>query len=112
MGQTDEGTAVVTGQFAVGLSAIFGLTLIAGQLAPTYIRWLSGGTLEIVGTAGTQMGSAFTGIILNTISAGTGFQVRSGDPALGLNCASTIYFIATGATAVFSYIQHRSPDYY
>lgn len=110
MGQVDEGTAIVTGQFAVGLSAVIGLTLIAGQVAPTILRYLRGGTLEIVGTAGTMVGTGFS-MVPSNLSPGSGFQIQAGDPPLAVNCASTIYFISSGATSVFGYIQHRSADY-
>lgn len=108
--QVEEGMAIVAGQMAVGLSAVIGLTTIAGQCAPVFIRYMSGGTLEIVGTGGTQSGTGFTALI-PALTVGSGFQVRAGDPALMLNTAGTVYFISSGATAVFSWMQFRSADY-
>lgn len=108
--QTDHGNAIVCGQLNVGLSAVIGLTNIPGQCPPVLLRYLSGGTLEIVGTGGTQVGSGFTGI-LPSVAVGSGFQMRSGDPAISVNTDGTIFFISSGATSIVSFIQHRSADY-
>lgn len=105
-----EGKALVCGQLAVGLSAVIGLTMIPGQVSPLLLRYLNGGTLEIVGTAGTMVGTGFTSV-LPSLTPNTGFQVAAAGTVLTLNVANTIYFISSGATSVVSYVQHRSQDF-
>jgi hypothetical protein len=105
-----EGKALVTGVITVGLSSIFGLTSIPGQIAPTILRWLNGGTCEIVGTGGTMNGTGFT-MLLPALNVGSGFQLRSGDPSLSLNTSGNIYFLSSGATTQVSFIQHRTADF-
>ena len=118
MGHALEGTAVVTGTVAVGLSAIIGLTAIPGQVAPTYLRTYSlGGTLEIVGTVGTPQGTGFTGgppgftvgggFVISPSSAGMTIPLSY----LALNTRGTVWFAATGVTQLVQYIQHRTEDY-
>jgi hypothetical protein len=105
-----EGKALVAGVIAVGLSAVIGLTGIAGGIAPTILRYLSGGTCEIVGTGGTMVGTGFTGI-LPSVVAGSGYQIRAGDPPLYINASGNMYFISSGATSLISFIQHRTADF-
>src|SRR5438046_1778198 len=100
---TDEGRALVTGQLQVGLSAVIGLTGIAGMCAPLILRYLKGGTLEIVGSGGTQVGTGFTGLV-PALSVASGFQIQASDPPLALNISGTVYFIASGATCIVGYI--------
>lgn len=110
MAREADGKALVCGALQVGLSSIIGLTSIPGQLPYTVLRYLSGGTLEIVGIGGTQVGTGFTGLI-PPATVGSGFQLRAGDPPLYLDMSGTIYFLSSGATSIVSVIRHLSADY-
>lgn len=106
-----NGKALVAGQIAIGLSAVIGLTGIAGGIPPTIIDYMSGGTCEIVGIGGTAVGTGFTNLI-PPLTVNSGYQLNAGDTAaLYLQTTGTIYFISSGATSIIKFIQHRSADF-
>ncbi len=110
MGRDNEARSLVCGQLAVGLSAVIGLTFIAGQMAPTVLRFISGGTCQLVGVGGTQVGTGFTNLV-PALGPGQGYQFFSGDAALILQSSGTLFFTSAGATSIIGFVQHRSPDY-
>lgn len=96
----DNGKALSVGQLKVGLSAIIGLTLVAGAMGPLTLRQMSGGTLEIL-----------SGPTLSTTNTwGNGFWMGP-TTILSLNMSGTAYFVSAGSTAVVAYIQALSEGY-
>lgn len=80
----ESGYGIAGFRLAVGLSSVFGLTGLPGQIG-IYVQYLAGGSLEI-GGASLTWGQ---GCVMPTLVA----------PAI-INTAGTIYLVASGATAI------------
>ena len=91
--QRDDIFSLQGGRLNIGLSSIIGLTAVAGQNS-LYLRFISGSSIEI-GDASLTWGSGFLWDGLTPIS---------------MNAMGTIYFAATGATCVVTFLQGRTPN--
>ena len=91
--QRDDIFSLKSGRLNVGLSSIVGLTAVAGQNS-LYLRFISGSSIDI-GGASLAWGSGFLWDRITPIS---------------MNEMGTIYFAATGATCVITYMQGRTPN--
>ena len=89
MAREDVGS-LLPEKFVIGLSSILGITALAGQNACS-VKYASGGSLEIGGTAAMTTGG------ITAFTWGNGYLMGTSE-IFNANMMGTFYVAATGAT--------------